>query len=112
MPLPRLTPRQLAMIHGVMEGQGYDVIAADLGVTRDTVAHQLVAARLAWGAGNNAHLIALLIAAGLLTAPDLPRPVDGDSDLGRAGGLVLLAAVVDTVELWAILPVAAALLPF
>jgi len=111
MPHSRLTPRQLTMIRLVMEGRSYVVIAAELGVTRDTVAHQLVAARRACGAENNAQLIAQLMSAGVLLPPELPEsgPEELGSDGGLIGGLALVAAMGDRAELWAAVPAAIAL---
>lgn len=111
MPPPHLTPRQLAIVQLVMRGDTYEAIAAALGVRRDTVAHQVAAARHAWGAVNNAQLTALLIGAGVVPAPErqAPPPDEGGPDGGRIAGLVLAAVALDAAELWATVPVTALL---
>lgn len=71
---PYLSPRQQQCLRLAASGLWYREIADHLGVTLDTVRIHLKHARLALGARNGVHAVALAVHHGIVTAEHLELP--------------------------------------
>lgn len=71
---PALSARRLHLIRMAANGHTNANIAHLLGVTVHTVASEMRAARLALGARDRAHAVALCMAQGLITPSEITNP--------------------------------------
>lgn len=80
-PKVRFSTAELRVLPGIARGETYRSIAATLYLTPSTIAFHASQLRARLGAANNAALVALAVAAGLLSVSDWPFELTGLTDV-------------------------------
>lgn len=71
-----LSEIDLDILHKLARGMSYKQVALSEGITHQTVKNRMMYVIRTFGANSMAHLVAILIASGVLYLPDLYQEID------------------------------------